>query len=111
MAMTRQRNGACTPTSAMSTGERSAYCACLTVRKCAGRVARSQRHYLLQGRRAEAERYLKRALEEARRGFGEGDGHVAAACNNLAELYRQNNDFEKAEPLYMEVSSSSPQGM
>lgn len=31
----------------------------------------------------EAERYLARALEEARLGFGEKDAHVASACNNL----------------------------
>lgn len=36
-----------------------------------------------QGRMREAERYLSRALEEARLGFGEKDAHVASACNNL----------------------------
>jgi len=36
-----------------------------------------------QGRMREAERYLSRALEEARLGFGERDVHVASACNNL----------------------------
>ena len=37
----------------------------------------------------DAERYLRRALEEARTGFSAGDPHVAAALNNLAELYRR----------------------
>eukprot|EP00898_Chlorokybus_atmophyticus_P009122 jgi/Chlat1/9210/Chrsp97S08411 len=56
-----------------------------------------------QGRLGEAERYLTRALQEARDGFGDADPHVAAACNNLAELYRVQKDYDKAEPLYREA--------
>ena len=48
---------------------------------------------------------MKRALEEAKKGFGEDDGHVAAAYNNLAEVYRNSRQFDKAEPLYLEVIS------
>ena len=48
---------------------------------------------------------MRRALEEAKKGFGEGDGHVAAAYNNLAEVYRNSREFDKAEPLYLEVRS------
>lgn len=58
----------------------------------------------MQGDREAAERYMRRALEEAKKGFGEDDGHVAAAYNNLAEVFRNSRQFEKAEPLYLEVS-------
>lgn len=61
------------------------------------------RDYFLQGKLPEAERLLVSALKEAREGFGEGDPHVASACNNLAELYRVKKDFSKAEPLYLEA--------
>lgn len=61
---------------------------------------------MLQGDKAGAERYMKRALEEAKKGFGETDGHVAAAYNNLAEVYRNSKQYDKAEPLYLEVGQS-----
>lgn len=57
----------------------------------------------MQRKLVEAEKYLKRALEEAKEGFGEDDPHVAGACNNLAELYRLKRDFPEAEVLYQEV--------
>ena len=44
--------------------------------------------------------YLRRALAEAKAGFGEDDPHVAAARNNLAELYRLQRRFDEAEKLY-----------
>jgi hypothetical protein len=44
--------------------------------------------------------YLRRALHEAIAGFGEDDPHVAAARNNLAELYRLQRRFDEAEKLY-----------
>ena len=44
--------------------------------------------------------YLRRALAEAIAGFGEDDPHVAAARNNLAELYRLQRRFDEAEKLY-----------
>ena len=44
--------------------------------------------------------YLRRALAEAKAGFGEKDPHVAAARNNLAELYRLQRRFDEAEKLY-----------
>ena len=44
--------------------------------------------------------YLRRALAEAEAGFGETDPHVAAARNNLAELYRLQSRFDEAEKLY-----------
>ncbi|KAG7671943.1 hypothetical protein Ndes2526B_g07120 [Nannochloris sp. 'desiccata'] len=53
-----------------------------------------------QGRQEDAERYLKRALEAAKRGFGETDPHVASACQNLAECYRIQKKYDLAGPLY-----------
>lgn len=44
---------------------------------------------LTQGKYTDAERYLQRALKEARAGFGMADSHFAAALNNLAELHRR----------------------
>lgn len=58
----------------------------------------------LKGDRAGAERFMKRALEEAKKGFGEEDGHVAAAYTNLAEIYKNLKQYDKAESLYLEVS-------
>ncbi|KAL6001334.1 hypothetical protein ACLOJK_007068 [Asimina triloba] len=55
------------------------------------------------GRLDEAEKYLLSALQEAKKGFGERDPHVASSCNNLAELYRVRKAFDKAEPLYLEA--------
>ena len=56
-----------------------------------------------QGKLADAERYLRRALDEARAGFGPSDSHVAAALNNLAELYRLKRQYDDAVPLYEEA--------
>ena len=53
-----------------------------------------------QGRQEDAERYLKRALEAAKKGFGETDPHVASACQNLAECYRLQKKYDLAGPLY-----------
>uniref|UniRef100_A0A803N8N6 Kinesin light chain n=1 Tax=Chenopodium quinoa TaxID=63459 RepID=A0A803N8N6_CHEQI len=41
------------------------------------------REFFLQGRMIEAEKLFSSALEEAKKGFGERDPHVASACNNL----------------------------
>ena len=57
----------------------------------------------LQGKLADAERYLLRALEEARTGFGPADSHFAAALNNLAELHRLRRQYDAAIPLYEEA--------
>lgn len=40
----------------------------------------------VKGRLDEAEKYFTRALEEAKKGFGEEDPHVASSCNNLVTL-------------------------
>ena len=56
-----------------------------------------------EGRLDEARRYLERALAEARKGFGEGDAHVAAALNNLAELDRIECKWEASEKLFAEA--------
>ncbi|XP_058009281.1 uncharacterized protein LOC110645922 isoform X3 [Hevea brasiliensis] len=61
------------------------------------------REYFLQGKLDEAEKFFLSALEEAKKGFGDRDPHVASACNNLAELYRVRKLFDKAEPLYLEA--------
>ena len=52
------------------------------------------------GRRTDAEAYLQKALEAAKRGFGESDPHVASAYQNLAELYRLQKQYHLAGPLY-----------
>jgi hypothetical protein len=80
-------------------------------------------HDIPQGKLEDAERYLRRAVVEARAGFSTGDPHVAAALNNLAELYRCDTrlqcfrtasdsllprlrgEFDKAVPLYREASA------
>ena len=56
-----------------------------------------------EGNHAEAERLLTAALEEARRGFGADDYHVAAAQANLADLLRLRGDPAGAEKLYLEA--------
>lgn len=61
-----------------------------------------------QGNHGEAERFLLKALEEARAGFGERDLHVPAAMQNLAELYRITRKPQLAEPLYKDVSARGP---
>ena len=58
------------------------------------------RDLVREGKQAEAERYLKRALEAAKIGFGPTDPHVASACQNLAEIYRLQKKFDLAGPLY-----------
>jgi hypothetical protein len=64
------------------------------------------RELVQQGRHAEAEAYLRRAVEAARQGFGEDDPHMASACNNLAEFYRLRRRYEEAEPLYKQVGEA-----
>lgn len=54
-----------------------------------------------EGKLDEAEKYFLSALDEAKKGFGVLDPHVASACHNLAELYRMKRMFAKAEPLYL----------
>ncbi|URE19758.1 Kinesin light chain [Musa troglodytarum] len=56
-----------------------------------------------QGKLDEAEKFFQAALDEATKGFGAKDPHVASSCNNLAELYRVKKAYEKAEPLYLEA--------
>mmetsp|Transcript_5201 Transcript_5201/g.32663 ORF Transcript_5201/g.32663 Transcript_5201/m.32663 type:complete len:445 (-) Transcript_5201:723-2057(-) len=51
----------------------------------------------------EAEGFLRKALQEAQVGFGEKDGHVAAAKQNLADVHRLQNKHEEAEKLYGEA--------
>ncbi|XP_042459364.1 kinesin light chain 3-like [Zingiber officinale] len=63
------------------------------------------RELSLKGKLDEAERFFQAALEEAKKGFGEKDPHVASSCNNLAELYRVKREYAKAEPLYIEAIS------
>ena len=59
-----------------------------------------------RGRLDEAGRYLRRALAEAKAGFGEDDPHVAAARNNLAELYRLQHRWDEAEALYTQAAAA-----
>lgn len=51
----------------------------------------------------EAEGFLRKALQEAQVGFGNKDGHVAAAKQNLADVHRLQNKHEDAEKLYGEA--------
>ncbi|CAI7910634.1 unnamed protein product [Closterium sp. NIES-53] len=62
------------------------------------------RELFSQGRLRDAERYLQRAIEEAKAGFGPSDPHVASSCNNLAELYRVMGEWEAAERLFQEAT-------
>lgn len=57
----------------------------------------------IQGELRRAERFLKLALDEAKQGFGLNDPHVAAATQNLAELYRVSRQYDLAGPLYEQV--------
>ncbi|CAI5493309.1 unnamed protein product, partial [Closterium sp. Naga37s-1] len=56
------------------------------------------------GRLQDAERYLQRAKEEAKAGFGPSDPHVASSCHNLAELYRVMGEWEASERLFQEAA-------
>ncbi|CAD7700830.1 unnamed protein product [Ostreobium quekettii] len=53
-----------------------------------------------QGRVQESEHYFRLAVTEAHEGFGHRDPHVAAACNNLAEVYRVQGRLDAAKILY-----------
>ena len=57
-----------------------------------------------RGEHEEAGKYLRRALKEAQEGFGKDDPHVAAARNNLAELYRLQRRWDEAERLYEDAA-------
>lgn len=59
-----------------------------------------------RGRHDEAGAYLRRALAEAKAGFGDRDPHVAAARNNLAELYRLQKRWDEAEALYADAAAA-----
>lgn len=61
----------------------------------------------MQGDKQGAEKFMLHALKEAKKGFGERDAHVAAALQNVAEIYRNQLQLSKAEPYYEEVSSFS----
>lgn len=61
------------------------------------------RNLYAQGSYDEAEKFFLKALEEAKKGFGDQDPHVASCYNNLAELFRMKKEYNKAEPLYLEA--------
>eukprot|EP00250_Pteridium_aquilinum_P003374 c13688_g1_i1 orf=98-1870(+) len=63
-----------------------------------------------QGSFENAEKFFRKALEEAKLGFGEQDPHVASCYNNLAELFRMKKEYDKAEPLYLEAVHRLRQG-
>ena len=56
--------------------------------------------YLLQGRYAEAEPLLKRALAIRENALGPEHPKVATSLNNLAEAYRYRERYAAAEPLH-----------
>ncbi|HSJ64809.1 MAG TPA: serine/threonine-protein kinase [Gemmatimonadaceae bacterium] len=55
------------------------------------------------GRHAEAEPYLREALEVNRRLLPREHPDVALAMSNLATLYREQGRYDEAEPLYREA--------
>ena len=57
---------------------------------------------LQEGRYADAEKLFLAALEKAE-GFGPQDPRLATSLNNLAELYRTQGKYAKAEPLHKRV--------
>jgi hypothetical protein len=57
----------------------------------------------VQGKLAEGEAFMRRALEEARLGFGDDTPHVAAAMSNLAECLRLQGRLKEAEPMCEQV--------
>ena len=62
---------------------------------CMRAGARSQQH----GRAAEAARLYQVASKRAER-FGPGDARLVTSLASLADLYRAQGDYQKAEPLY-----------
>lgn len=60
---------------------------------------------IMQKKHEDAEKWYKQALVEAKKGFGEEDPHVGAACNNMAEHYRLTKQWQLARPMYDEVPS------
>ena len=56
-----------------------------------------------QGRIEEARAFFRQAAEEAEKGFGPEDEHLAASYQNLAELLRINGEFDEAEELYQKA--------
>ena len=62
---------------------------------CMRAGARSQQH----GRAAEAARLYQVAIKRAER-FGPGDARLVTSLAGLADLYRAQGDYPKAEPLY-----------
>lgn len=60
-------------------------------------------------RYAQAEAKFKEAIEEAKLGFDPKDPHIPSCINNLAELYRNLGQYDKAGELYKEVSYISHQ--
>eukprot|EP01025_Chloroclados_australasicus_P044905 TRINITY_DN4893_c0_g1_i1.p1 TRINITY_DN4893_c0_g1~~TRINITY_DN4893_c0_g1_i1.p1 ORF type:complete len:563 (+),score=83.39 TRINITY_DN4893_c0_g1_i1:110-1798(+) len=61
------------------------------------------RDYMNKGLYGQAEYYLTIALEEARMGWGNYDGHVGTTLSNMGELYRLQQKYDRAEPLYKEA--------
>ncbi|MFM7425444.1 MAG: tetratricopeptide repeat protein [Elainella sp.] len=57
--------------------------------------------YRAQGRYAEAEPLLLRALDITEQQLGAGHPHVARGLNNLAELYRAQGRYAEAELLHL----------
>jgi tetratricopeptide (TPR) repeat protein len=55
--------------------------------------------YQLQGKYAEAEPLHKRALKIWEKALGKNHPHVAAVCENMAELCRQIGKEDEAERL------------
>jgi tetratricopeptide (TPR) repeat protein len=65
---------------------------------CMKAAVRSQQ----QGRPAEAARMYEVAIRRAQR-FGSHDARLVTSLTGLADLYRQQGDAQKAEPLYLQA--------
>eukprot|EP01023_Acetabularia_acetabulum_P064460 TRINITY_DN8342_c0_g1_i1.p1 TRINITY_DN8342_c0_g1~~TRINITY_DN8342_c0_g1_i1.p1 ORF type:complete len:565 (-),score=102.09 TRINITY_DN8342_c0_g1_i1:225-1919(-) len=61
------------------------------------------RDYMNKGLYGQAEYYMTIALEEARHGWGNYDGHVGTTLSNIGELYRLQKKYKTAEPHYKEA--------
>lgn len=59
--------------------------------------------YLAQGQSQKAEEHLRKAVAHLAESHGAWDSRIAEPLKKLAELYRDNNRLDDAEPLYFDL--------